>query len=489
MDLTQVEQDVLRCLTESRTTASVVTLAADLWRTSNDWLAEDVMPLITWVLEGLSAKGLLTYIEQSMVDIADEGTTSERPVRVPMAVRIRLSAAGWALMGYPQTHGHVGHGSRHSRDNVKHLGDMTNYRNLPDRAPGDAIEVDDFPTHKANYPQHVHMYSDVQEGDIHMQTRTYNKVTPEVEASVIFARNELGTGASYADIGVMAGLPERTVRYVLVDLPRLRRMADGDEHQTMSLKERIVLTLTELPEIRDAKELARILGRADPLHDVVHVLHSLHTQGKVDFKEGPRGNTPEHIHLTNRGRGLAEKKAAKVNGQPVDADGFVDTTPDDPLNGMLAANLQPTAKRDTIDVTASGDTHLVAPTSVPDQSASEDSGSTGTDVSSPANAVGNVIQSPSASSRTSCPAVQARHRPGYPLLDALLERERHAWTRTARAWRMSTAAEAIEGIDPDMARDLMAKAEALNVPFPSPIEQEYITYVANHPISPIDTSG
>ena len=443
MDLTQVEQDVLRCLTESRTTASVVTLAADLWRTSNDWLAEDVMPLITWVLEGLSAKGLLTYIEQSMVDIADEGTTSERPVRMPMPVRIRLSAAGWALMGYPQTHGHVGHGSRHSRDTVKHMGDMTNYRNHRDTAHGDAIEVDDFPTHKANYPQHVHMYSDVQEGDIHMQTRTYNKVTPEVEASVIFARNELGTGATFADIATMAGLPERTVRYVLTDLPRLRRTADGDEHQTMSLKERIVLTLTELPEIRDAKELARILGRADPLHDVVHVLHSLHTQGKVDFKEGPRGNTPEHIHLTNRGRGLAEKKA-KTNGVTM---------------GLVAS---------------SGDTQLVAPTIVPEQSASEDSGSTATDAVT--DEPGTYRGGHSEVGEPDTFTIPAE----YPLLDALLERERSRMDTDSKGMAYVTAAEAIEGIDPQMARDLMAKAEALSVPFPSPIEQEYLLYVSQH---------
>ena len=43
------------------------------------------------------------------------------------------------------------------------------------------------------------------------------------------------------------------------------------------------------------------------------------------------------------------------------------------------------------------------------------------------------------------------------------------------------AAEAIQDIDPDMARSLMEKAKAYDVPFPSPIEQEYIRYVAAHP--------
>jgi hypothetical protein len=43
------------------------------------------------------------------------------------------------------------------------------------------------------------------------------------------------------------------------------------------------------------------------------------------------------------------------------------------------------------------------------------------------------------------------------------------------------AAEAIQAIDPDTARSLMEKAKQYDVPFPSPIEQEYIRYVATHP--------
>jgi hypothetical protein len=46
------------------------------------------------------------------------------------------------------------------------------------------------------------------------------------------------------------------------------------------------------------------------------------------------------------------------------------------------------------------------------------------------------------------------------------------------------AAEAIQQIDPETAASLMKKAEVYNVPFPSPIEQEYIRYVAAHPTHP-----
>jgi hypothetical protein len=69
----------------------------------------------------------------------------------------------------------------------------------------------------------------------------------------------------------------------------------------------------------------------------------------------------------------------------------------------------------------------------------------------------------------------------YPLLDALLDRERERQSSDNKGMAYVTAAEAIEAIDPEAARDLMRKAEALNVPMPSPIEREYITYVANHP--------
>jgi hypothetical protein len=410
MDLTQVEQDVLRCLSESRVTASAVTLAADLWHTTDDWAAWDVEPLITWTVESLCAHGLVTYIERTALHESIDGTRSVRP----LPASIRLTPAGWALMGYPNKSAQVGTRDVHALPG-RPTGDRTNYRNHQPTAVGGPIEKEDFATHKDRFPHHIHMY-----GDIDMNTRSYNRVTPEVEASVIFARNELGNGGSYSDIATMTGLPERTVKYVLVDLPRLRRLSDGDEHSTLSLKERIAMTLQELDEVRDAKELVRILGRGDSEHDVVHVLHSLHTQGKVDFRESAKGKAPTSIHLVKRGR-----------------------------NGMNG-HAQP--EREKVEVTE----RLTA-------------------YKEP-----RPIESPGEAEAAAFEA-SLPPEPTYPLLDALLDRERERQSGDHKGMAYVTAAEAIEAIDPEAARDLMAKAEALSIPFPSPIEQEYILYVANHP--------
>jgi hypothetical protein len=261
------------------------------------------------------------------------------------------------------------------------------------------------------------------EGDtVVSDTRAYTRVTPEVEASIIFARNELGVGGSHSDIAQYTGLPERTVRYVLTELPRLRRLHDGAEHSELSLKERIVVVLRELPEVKDAPDLVRVLGRGDSQHDVVHVLHSLHTQGKVDFKEGPRADSPQRIRLTKQGRGLAKDKP-----EVRDIGNGTVVLPADPI----------TPQQEVGEYIASIDPEL-------------------------AQVAGLVPYT-------------------YPLLDALLERERGRMDSDIKAMKYVEAAEAIEQVDPDMARDLMAKAEALSAVMPSPIEREYLIYVSQHP--------
>ena len=70
---------------------------------------------------------------------------------------------------------------------------------------------------------------------------------------------------------------------------------------------------------------------------------------------------------------------------------------------------------------------------------------------------------------------------GYPLLDALLDRERTRLEGDSKGMAFVVAAEAIQDIDPETAKELMQKAKQYDVPFPSPIEQEYIRYVAAHP--------
>jgi hypothetical protein len=166
---------------------------------------------------------------------------------------------------------------------------------------------------------------------------------------------------------------------------------------------------------------------ADTEHDVMHVLHSLHTQGRIDFDE--RGNgmgtaTVVNIRLPKKGKRTP--------------------TSQDALNAHVRGVVEPTAAvvLKVEPEATTQETPLAAP-SAPEPDKGE----------------------------------------GYPLLDALLEREYKRLDLDVKAMSYITAAEAIEKVDPEMAADLMKKASALNATFPSPIEQEYMRYVANHPIT------
>jgi alkylated DNA nucleotide flippase Atl1 len=234
------------------------------------------------------------------------------------------------------------------------------------------------------------------------EKRTYVKVTEDIEAAVLAARVHLGETASYAEVGRKVGVPERTVKYVLTDLPRLRRTARPEAQVQGSLKQRIVATLQVLGEVQTIRELSHILGRADSDHDIVHVLHSLHTQGKVDFKESGPNDAPTSIHLTKRG-------ATKP------------TTPD-------------------------------------------------------------VHDFPPVEDNPTPPLPWANN--SYPLFEALLAREGERIANDAKAMAYVEAAEAIEKVDPDLHASLMAKADALSAPYPSPIEREFLDYVAAHPYTP-----
>jgi hypothetical protein len=292
-DLTSLDMRVLEVLTESIRTTGVVRLAADMWR-GDDTLGADPTGLVQNVVEHLGEYGLVGY----RLHPEREGP-HPTPYR-GMAHDIRLTKAGWDLMGYPHIFPTIGSGLAVHMQLDKH-GDRTNYRKHGTEAEGvGPIEVDDFPTHRANYPHHIHMYDDESEDFMSADKRQYIKVTPEIEARVLAARSVLGDTASYAEIGESVGLPERTARYVIIDLPRLRSL--NGEGNVGSLKQRLVWLLAELPQAQDVRELRRVLGRADTEHDIVHVLHSLRKDGKVEFSEGSHGE-PLNIKLTKRGRG------------------------------------------------------------------------------------------------------------------------------------------------------------------------------------------
>jgi hypothetical protein len=360
-----------------------------------------------------------------------------------MPFDIRLTPQGWELMGYGHKTVEVGSLQRHEREPL-HPGDMTDYLNLHSVALGGPIEVDDFPTHRAHYPTHVHMYgvpltmantatnreakrterlADPRvladpngTGDI----RGYIRVTADMEARILAIREQMGT-VPYSDIAEAAGLPERTIRYVLTDLPRLRRTAAGEGKAAKSLKERVYAIVEILAPIDDVQELRRILGMADTEHDVMHVLHSLHTQGRIDFDE--RGNKQGSATVINIR--LPKKGAKRMDRETYDA------LPEIVSLRLPEVLVEPEA--------TTGETPLTPP---------------------------------------SAPEPEAE---GYPLLDALLDRERTRQDADNKGMAFVVAAEAIQGIDPDTAASLMEKANAYNVPFPSPMEQEYLRYVAAHP--------
>jgi hypothetical protein len=154
---------------------------------------------------------------------------------------------------------------------------------------------------------------------------------------------------------------------------------------------------------------------ADDEHSVMHVLHSLHTQGRIDFTE--RGNgmgtaTCVNIRLPKKG----SKRDIVNAGIPFDQ-------PE--ANGPEATTEQ-------------------APQHTP-------------------------------------PSAPESESAGYPLLDALLDRERNRQESDNKAMAYITAADMLLGVDEEARLALLEKAAAFDVTFPSPLEQEYIRYVASHP--------
>lgn len=450
--LSQPELDVMLQLAQSRTT-TVVLLAADLWRTTPDWKAWDPYPLIGWTLDSLSERGLVTYRIHE-----DHRRTHGLPFD------IRLTPKGWELMGYGNKTVEVGTPSRHDRQPL-HPGDMTDYLNLHHTAVGGPIETDTFAEHRVFFPNHAHMYgvpltmantatqskrsrtqalaspSIMQDPDGTGDMRQYLRVTPEMQARVLSAREGMGA-VSYADIAEETGIPKRTVQYILTDLPRLRRAKAGEVKANASLKERVYQVVEAIGPTNVA-EIRRVVGMADTEHDVMHVLHSLHTQGRIDFDE--RGNGMGTATLVNI---RLPKKATKK------------------LDPAVLETL-PEIVRDRLPerIVEAGEADAAA----------------ARDLNATLLAAGPEATTDEAPKPTNLPSAPEPDDEAYPLLDALLTRERERLDSDTKGMAYVTAAEAIEAIDPDAARALMEKANAFNIPFPSPTEREYLRYVASHP--------
>lgn len=417
-DLGATEQSVMVQLVQGRS-SNMTMLAADLWRTRPEWNAFNPWPLLAYVLDSLSSRNLVKFRL-----INPSGWSREE------AVDIRLTPDGWAMMGFPNKVIEVGTRSRHQAA-PEHRRDGTNYRNQPFKAIGGAIETDTFAEHKQLFPQHTHMYGDNLVTATDSDTRPYTRVTPEMEATIIHTRETLGPVA-YSDIAEVAGVPERTVKYVLVDLPRLRRINAGEEKVEGSLRRRIMAAVSGVGMVKDVAELRRILGMADDEHNVVHVLHALHGAGKLDFTE--RGNGMGTATVIN----IRLHKKGKKNGDDIVNAGI-------PFDQPEQAEPMPVVSRQQYEQELSA---KAAEVELPPKAR---------DVSDMA------------------------PEEGYPLLVALLDRERNREDSDTKAYAYISAAEVLKDVDPTLYQEMLDKAHELNVTYPSPLEREYIRYVAAHP--------
>jgi len=439
--LTAVEQEVLIALTGRTVTHSAVTLAADLYGTSPAFAHGDMVGLVAYLVDLLNQRGLVTYRLRHGFSQPSRWH-DERPY-ANLPLEIRLTQAGWVAAGYPLIQPTVGTRAARTRD-VARTGDRTDFRNHSETAKGDGpIEVTTFSEHRVKYPAHYHplMYQIEDTMTMASENRPYTRVTPEMEATVLAAK-QVNPTSSYHDLAEVTAVPERTVRYILVDLPRLRRVSSGDKETDGSLKDRIIWVLEGIPKVETAAEMRRILGRADDTHSIVHVLHSLRKQGLVDFDARSHGE-PRAITLHKKGSNR------KVNGTLTDAE-LRQQAPVTPVNEAEPLRL------DNLDGTTGVEV---------------------TDMAQPSMSTRDIARTNRAAEAT-----LTAERGAYPLLDALVTRERDRKTNDQKADAYLRAAEAVEDIDPDEHDRLMDKANHYSqVPFPSPLEAEYLRYMQDNP--------
>jgi hypothetical protein len=409
-DLTTLEMEVLLELSRGRTTPSVVRLAAELWQPGSPWAHGDPVGLVTFTLRGLNDRGLVTYR-------LNDSTTEGGPGHFHgLPHTIRLTSEGWLVCGHGVRHQEAG--TIMSQRMQQHDPDPTEYRNYHDRTTGGVIVKEDAFDHITNYPWHDHSF--LFEGDDDMvdsDSRNYTRITADIQAEILMAKTRLGTTATYGEIAEATGYTSRQVRYVLTQLPSLRRLNGGDEKMSNSLRARIIQVLSSVGAMKDAVELRRVLGADDDTHSIVHLLGSLKQQGIVAYREEKRGTVqePVDIRLTkNTKRHLATAKAEAEEGATPEGEPG-GGTPLDEVTVEALVNPKPEIVTDL-----------------------------------------------------------------FPLLRDLKDRERRRIKGDETSLAYMAAAEAVKAVDPDTYDLLMAKANENAVPFPSPLEREYLTYAESH---------
>ena len=123
-----------------------------------------------------------------------------------------------------------------------------------------------------------------------MSTREYVKVTPDMEERVLAAYGRTG---SYEKTSRETNLDERRVRYIVNDRPRLGR-------DTSSLKQRMLDLIIERGPYLDMMALHKDIPGPHGMHNLVHLLHSLHKAGLIDFRVDSKGKDADYLNIRAR---------------------------------------------------------------------------------------------------------------------------------------------------------------------------------------------
>lgn len=448
-DLTGLETAVLSILSENATgTVSAVSVASDLADRRPETERGDPVGLVTFVLGALNDRGLVVYRLQSVPHQwrDAEGNTS---YGLDLPTNIRLTADGWDAAGYPNRIGVVGTGSRHYSP-PRHPGDRTDYRThhgSGSSPPSGPIERMPLPEHMNTYPGHLfHLYGGPFVSDTPSTIRHYTSVTPDLEAAAILYKSEHPT-AGYAEIAEVLDLSERTVKYILVDRPRLRGLAtkSGDEAtDNESTRARMLRVINDFGPFRDVFDLRTVLATAEDPHNLTHILESLHRQGLITFKTRREGNVTTYRNI--RARTRQERTAVPVEAEP--AEPVADVLPVTSMSADDASALAP----DEAEIAE------VIESPAPEPEATSDT------------------EGPEASETVSPPITLSDTNGHWPVLSLVIRNERDRIDAEDRAAIYLRAAESLANLDPEEAERLTTKAASVAPPAPSDIEAEYLAF-------------
>ena len=151
-------------------------------------------------------------------------------------------------------------------------------------------------------------------------SRTYLKVTPELEERVVNAFERHG---NYEQTAREVNLTQSQVKYAL-----------AKHKSALSLKERMLVVIREQGPFPTLSSLYAKLTGPHGMHNFVHVLHSLHKAGLIDFTEDNSGG----------GRGNYLDIRARTNGKAPEVSDTRVTQPESvvPPTPVVVATPQPT---------------------------------------------------------------------------------------------------------------------------------------------------